>query len=146
MSSTSTQYTKGLIKILNGSISLLGDNLKFLILKEGYVPNFDQDEFVSNIDASYRITSTSSLGGKIFNIDTEPEPPGSHQVYFTCNPLSFSGAQGIIIKSIVLYKDTGSVETSPLISYFNGQSVSYEMGNGLVGINVGSLGLLRWVR
>ena len=141
---SSSQYTKGLRNLLNGNISLLEDDLKFLLVDgDLYSPNLDTHEFVSDIPELARFGSSSSLTGKIISIDTETTIP---QIYFSCAQSGATITPGKTVESIVLYKDTGSPTTSQLIAYFNGETILIISDENEIKINVGLLGLLRWTR
>jgi len=143
---SSSQYTKGLKKIVEGNISLLNDDLRFMVIDgEQYTPHVDNHEFLSNIPLGARVASSSFLTGKTFGVDTDTldDIP---EIFFTCSNASISGSAGISVEAVVLYKDTGDPSTSPLISYFNGQNISILLDGGTVDINIGISGLMRWKR
>jgi hypothetical protein len=97
-------YTLGIEAFLEGSIAALTDTLKCSLVTTGYTPNLATDQFY-NIIAGGNITaagvalaSKSGAGGTL----------SAANVTFT----SVSGAQSAYL---VLYKDTGTSSTSPLI-------------------------------
>lgn len=142
---SSSLYTKGLLKVLSGDISLLSDDLKFMLIDgDLYTPQLDIDEYLSDIPALARIEPSDTIAGKTMGIDTESIP--YPQVYFTCSTTNVTGPVGATIESIALYKNGASPETSPLIAFFNGETISVTLDGSTSGINVGLLGLLRWSR
>lgn len=141
----SSQYTKGLQKILNGNVSLLNDNMKFMLVDgDLYLPNLDTHEFISDIPELARFGSSGLITGKVISVDTETTP--TPQVYFSCDQSGAIIVPGKVIECVVLYKDTGSASTSPLIAYFNGETILVTSDGSEIKINIGLLGLLRWSR
>ena len=142
---SSSLYTKGLLKVLSGDISLLSDDLKFMLIDgDLYTQQLDVDEYLSDIPLLARIESSDIIAGKSMDIDTESIP--YPQVYFTCSITNVTGPIGATVEKIALYKNGASPETSPLIALFNGETISIILDGGVAGINVGLLGLLRWTR
>ena len=142
---SSSQYTKGLFKVLSGEISLQNDDLRFVLVNsDQYTPSLDIHEYLSDIPPAARIAISNLVTGKTIDIDTESLP--NPQVYFTCSITNVTGPVGSVVEAIALYKDTGDASTSSLIAFFNGETISVVLDGGVAGINVGLLGLLRWSR
>jgi hypothetical protein len=142
---SSSQYTKGLFKILTGEISLQNDDLRFVLVNsDEYIPQLDNHEYLSDIPLSSRIAISNLVTGKLISIDSESLP--NPQIYFTSGVTNVTGPAGVVVEALALYKDTGDPSTSPLIAFFNGETISVILDGGVAGINVGLLGLLRWSR
>ena len=141
----SSQYTKGLQKIINGNVSLLSDDLKLVLVDvdTGYTVNLDTHEFLSDVSASWRISTSTNLATKTVTIDTAPSPD---QVMFDCADGSFTSVSGVSTEAVVLFKDTGVEGTSPLIAYFDGASVALTPNGNDVNYVISTSGLLRWAR
>jgi len=142
---SSSLYTKGLLKVLSGDISLLDDNLRFMLIDgDVYTPQLDSDEYLSDIPVLARVESSSLITGRVMGIDAESSP--YPQVYFTCAPASVTGPAGATVEALALYKEGLTPETSPIVGFFNGETVSVTLDGGTSGINIGLQGLLRWSR
>lgn len=140
----SSQYTLGLQKIVNGSIDLLNDNLKLIMVDTAaYAVNLDTDEFLSAIPIGDRIATSGNLAGKTITIDTSTNPD---QVMFDANDGTFTAVTGDPTEAVVLIKDTGDAATSPLIAYYDGASVALTPNGNDVDFVISASGLMRWAR
>jgi hypothetical protein len=109
-------YNNGLLKLLNGDINYISDDISLLVVDNTYT--FDRtDEFVSDItgEVSGSGYSRLSLAGKTLSLNAS-----TNTVVFDCDDLTmnvvstsnaFSGA--------VIYGNTGVDSTSPLIGFFD---------------------------
>jgi hypothetical protein len=101
-------YGKGKEKLLSGSIDLTTATIKAAILSSAYTPNLSTDEFWSTILANL-LNSQQTLGTKTVTLGV-----------FDAADITFTAVtSGSTAKAIVLYKDTGSNATSPLIAYID---------------------------
>ena len=140
----SSQYTKGLQKIINGNVDLLTDDLKLVLVDTAsYTAGLDTDEFLSDIPSGMRVSTSPNLSSKTVTVDTSPSP---HQVMFDCANGTFTAVSGSSSEAVVLYKDTGSASTSPLIAYYDGASVQLTPNGNDVNFTISVSGLLRWQR
>lgn len=107
-------YAKGKEALL-GSVDLTADNLKIVLVDTGlYTPNLSTDQFLSDITALARIVTSGNLAGKTVTAGV-----------FDATDVDFGNVDNNpTIEAGVLYKDTGSAATSPLLYYF-------DTGNGL---------------
>ncbi len=101
-------YTKAKEKFLSGSIDLTSDTIKAaLIDAQDYTVNTDTHEFLSSVATAAIVDS-----GTIANITvTNGEFDGDNVV--------MSNVTGDQCEAVVIYKDTGSSATSPLICYID---------------------------
>lgn len=101
-------YAKGKEKILSGSINLPSDTIKAALLSSAYTANLSTDEFWSGISANVLNTpqtlASKSVTGGVFD---------AADVTFT------AVTSGSTVKAVVLYKDTGTASTSPLLAYID---------------------------
>lgn len=98
-------YDLGREKFLKGSISWNSDNIKVAAVKAGYTRNLATDEFLSIITGSDIIATSPNLGTKT----TAAGVAGAANATIAAVPA------GANITQLVIYKDTGSAATSPLI-------------------------------
>ncbi len=101
-------YAKGKEKILSGAINLPSDTIKASLLSSSYTANLSTDEFWSTISANLLNTSqtlaSKSVTGGVFD---------AADVTFT------AVTSGSTVKAVVLWKDTGTPSTSPLLVYID---------------------------
>lgn len=93
----------------NGGIAILTDNIKAVLVDQGlYTVNLATDEFLSDIAAGARISTSGNLASKT-----------STAGVFDAADVTFTAVTGASIEHIVLYKDTGVAATSSLIAYID---------------------------
>jgi hypothetical protein len=106
-----TLYDKGRQRFLEAQLNWMSDAIKCLLVDTGaYTPNFTTHEFLSDISASARVgtstgvtlTSKTTTGGAADAAD-----------------ITFSSVTGASIEALVLFMDTGTEGTSPLIAYID---------------------------
>jgi len=106
---SNTLYDKGRQRFLEAQINWLTDTVKCLLVDTAnYTPNFTTHEFFADVGVSARVTTPVTLVGKA----TDGGAADASDVTFT----SVSGPS---IEAIVIYKDTGTEATSPLIAYID---------------------------
>ena len=120
-------YDKGRQKFLEGSVAWLTDNIKCCLVNgTDYVVNLGSHEFLSDVPGiaivatSGNFASKTSVGGVADAAD-----------------VNFTAVSGSDIDAVVIYKDTGSGATSPLIAYL-------DTGLGFPFTPIGSDILLGW--
>ena len=106
-----TTYPKGAQKILSGAINFASDTIKACLVSSSYTFS-TAHEFVADlgtrIGTDQTLTGKSVTGGVIdaTDLDFGSLPPGD------------------TVKAVVIYKDTGSTSTSPVLAYLeSGPSV-----------------------
>jgi hypothetical protein len=102
-------YAKAKEAILNADIDLLVDNIKVVLVDTGvYTPNLATDDFLSDISAPARIATSGNLASK-----------STTDGVFDAADITLTSITGNSVEAIVIYKDTGSAATSPLIAYID---------------------------
>ena len=102
-------YDKGRQRVLEGQFNWLTDTIKVLMVDTGaYTVNLGTHEFLSDIASSARITTPVTLTGKA----TAGGAADAADV-------TFSAVSGPSIEALIIYKDTGTEATSPLIAYID---------------------------
>lgn len=123
-------YRKGAQKILNGDIDFDTDTIKVALVKNTYAENLTTDEFYTAISSHVLDTDITLTGVTITN------------GVFDANDVTWeSVAAGDTTEGVVIYKDTGSAATSPLLAYIdtitgfplttNGGNVTVQWDNGV---------------
>lgn len=104
-----TLYDLGRKRFLEANINWLTDTVKVVLVDTGsYTPNFTAHEYFADVSVGARVTPSVTLVGK----DTAGGAADASDVTFT----SVSGPS---IEAIIIYKDTGTEATSPLIAYID---------------------------
>ena len=105
-------YSLGRQKVVAGTVLLLSDNLKVVLVDAAYSPDTSEtgDEFLADIPSGARIVTSGNLASKT------ALPNGFLDF---ADPVFTGAAAGKTILGGVLYKDTGSAATSPLLSRFD---------------------------
>jgi hypothetical protein len=104
-----TLYDKGRQRFLEGQFNMLSDTIKCILVDTGtYTPNFTAHEFLSDVSVSARVTTPVTM--------TSKATAGGAYDSADCTFVSVSGAS---IEAIIIYKDTGTDATSPLIAYID---------------------------
>ncbi len=116
------------------------DTLKVMLVTSSYTPNADTHDFVD--DVTNEVVGTgytaggATLGSKTVTLDT-----ANDRVDFDAADTAWTVAT-ITARAAVLYKDTGTASTSPLIAYYDFGSDKVSTG-GTFQITWNSSGLLR---
>ena len=102
-------YDKGREKFLTGAISWTGDNIKAVIVDlADYTVNLATHEFLSDVPSGGRVATSPNLGGKTA---TNGVADATDAV--------FTAVTGDQAEAVIIYKDTGTAATSPLIAYID---------------------------
>jgi hypothetical protein len=102
-------YGKGRQKFLEGSIAVLSDTIKCVLVDTTlYTVSINVHEFLSDITSGARVATTSGLSSKDSTLGV-----------FNAGTVTFTAVSGAQCSAIVIYKDTGSAATSPLIVYID---------------------------
>lgn len=106
-----TLYDKGRQRFLEAQLNWLTDNYKVLLVDTGaYTPNFSTHEFLSDIPTSARVGTTSGVA-----LTSKTTTGGAADAA----DITFSSVTGASIEALVIYKDTGTEGTSPLVAYID---------------------------
>lgn len=101
-------YDLGRQAFLEGTIAYLTDNIKAVLVSSGYTPSTTTHQFLSDIPGGSRVATSGNLASKTSTAGVA----NAAAVTFT----AVTGAQCLYL---VLYKDTGTAATSPLIAIFD---------------------------
>jgi hypothetical protein len=110
-------YNSFKAKIMDGSIDLDTDTIKVMLVSSSY--NFDQDNHVFKSDITGEISGTGyTAGGKELANKSVTQDNENNKSKFDADNLNWSGAT-FTTRGAVIYKDTGTPTTSPLVAYFD---------------------------
>lgn len=101
-------YIKGKEKFLRGEISWITDDIKAAFVTAAYTPDLSFHEFLSTINVSQVVAISDSLTGKT-----------ATGAWAGCANIVWEAFTGATCKAFVLFKDTGTASTSPLIAYID---------------------------
>ena len=101
--------------IMNGTIDLDSDTIRVALVTDGYAPDQDAHEFFDDVDnevvgAGYTADGVEITGKTVTQDDTDNEG------VFDGDDVEWA-ASTITARAGVIYKDTGTDATSPLIRY-----------------------------
>lgn len=106
-----TLYDKGRQRFLEASLNWLTDTIKCILVDTGaYTANFTTHEFLSDVPTSARIGTTSGIA-----LTSKTTTGGAADAA----DITFSAVTGASIEALVIFKDTGTEGTSPLIAYID---------------------------
>jgi len=123
-------YPKGAEKILSGAIDLTTDTIKAVLVKDSYTYS-SAHEFLSDL-STHPVGTAMTLGS--------PTVTGG---YFDASDLTFTAVPSATVESLVLYKDTGSGATSPLLAYFDSSPLPIASNGGDLGVTWNASGIFR---
>lgn len=125
-------YDKARQRFLEGSIAWLTDTIKVQLISltnnSGttlHTPNSGTHQFLSDVASAARISTPQTLGSKT---STNGNALGGSLVFPAVVPV------GETIEAYIVYKDTGSDATSPLIAFVD--TVATNVDTGLPGLPV----------
>lgn len=108
-------YLKGVQKLLQGQIDLDGGNIKCMLVTDSYVPNTDNNEFVSDVSA-YEVSDINYARQTLVN-PTVTIDAVNNKVIFDANDVVFSFAGSVSFRYVIVYQDNaGNDAASPLIA------------------------------
>lgn len=106
-------YGKIGLSLFAGGINWTGGTIKGLLTADGYTPNQDAHRFLSDV--------SDELSGSGYARVTVPNRALTYDsttksTYLDCDPFSFAALTGSY-RYMVIFQDTGSAGTSPLIGW-----------------------------
>lgn len=100
-------YDKGRQKIVDGTVSLLADDIKVVAVDTGAYTFSASHEFLSSISAPARIATSPNLASKVVL---------SGGIFDAADSV-FTAVSGASIEALAVIQDTGSPATSPLLAW-----------------------------
>jgi len=106
---TNSLYDFGREEFLNGNINWSSDDIRVILIDTGiYSVDLNNHKYLNDIDANSRVKVSSSLTSK-----------SSNNGVADADDVIFSAFLGVTIEALVIYKHTGTENTSPLIAYID---------------------------
>ena len=102
-------FDKARQRFLEGQFNWNTDTIKAVLIDTGtYTVNLSAHEFLSDVGSGSRIATSGAFTGKTTTGGAAD-----------ANDITFTSVTGASIEAIVLYKDTGTDSTSPLIAFID---------------------------
>lgn len=102
-------YDLGREAFLNGSVSWTDDDIKVVLVDTNdYTVNLTTHQYLSDIAVGARVATSSNLSSKTATLGVADAAD-----------VTFSDVTGDQSEAIVIYKDTGTASTSPLLAYID---------------------------
>lgn len=102
-------YDKGREAFLSGTISWSSDNIKTVLVDAAdYTVNLSTHQFLSDVASGGRVATSGNLASKTVTAGVADAAD-----------VTFTAVTGDQSEALVIYKDTGSAATSPLIAYID---------------------------
>lgn len=102
-------YDKGREAFLNADIDWAADNIKVVLVDTGaYTVNLSTHDFLDDVAGGARIATSGNLSGKTSTAGVAD-----------ADDVTFTAVTGVQSEALVIYKDTGTASTSPLIAYID---------------------------
>lgn len=121
MSATNTLYDKARQRFLEGNINWNTDTIKAMLVTNAYTLNASVHEYFNDVTSGAIVSgATVTLTGK----STTGGAADAADVTFT------AVAAGTVVDAIILWKDTGTPSTSPLLAYLGNATGLPITGNG----------------
>ncbi len=115
---TTVFYLHGMEALLSGEIDLVDDTIKAALVDSNYSPDQDNEQYFDEI--SDEISGTGyTAGGQALRGKTLLKDSTLKRVDFNATHLTWVTATISAAHGVVLYKDTGTAATSPLLCYLD---------------------------
>ena len=102
-------YDKARERFLTGQFNWSTDSIKSVLVDTGaYTVSLTSHEFLSDISSSARVSTSGAFTGKTTTGGAAD-----------ANDITFSSVSGPSIEAIVIYADTGTEATSPLLAFID---------------------------
>ena len=102
-------FDKGRERFLEGQITWTTDDIKVMLVDTGsYTPNFSTHEYKSDVTGGAIIAISGNLSGKTATGGAAD-----------ANDVTFSAVSGASSEALIIFKDTGTSSTSPLLAYID---------------------------
>lgn len=104
--------------ILSDGIDFENDTIKVALCTSSYTPDIDADEYYDDIDNEVASGSGYTTGGETLANVTVTQDDANDQAVLDADDVTWTSST-ITARYAVIYKDTGTASTSPLIGYID---------------------------
>lgn len=106
--------------LLDKSIDFNNDTFKMVLCSDAYTPNKDTHEYYDDLSNELSTAGGYTAGGKALSGKATSVDDTDDEGVFDCDDVTWTAdGTGFTARYAVLYKDTGSAATSPLIAYWD---------------------------
>jgi len=104
--------------IMDGTIDLDSDTIKVALVTSSYTPDQDAHDYFDDVQ-SYEVSGDGyTAGGQALSNKSVTQDNTNDRGVFDADDVTWSNST-ITARGAVLYKDTGTASSSPLICYFD---------------------------
>jgi hypothetical protein len=118
MASTNTPYNKARLTFMDGSALNVTDTIKGMLVSSAYTPNYDTHQYKSDVTNELSTANGYTAGGATLGSKTwslvGTGAAGKYVLQSSAIQWTASGGS-ITARYLILYKDTGTASTSPLL-------------------------------
>lgn len=104
-------------KLLNGEIDLAAATIKVMLVTSGYTPDADSHDFKDDVTNEVSGTGYTAGGATLAGKSVTQDNTDDEGV-FDADDIVWASSS-ITARGAVIYKDTGTASTSPIIAYVN---------------------------
>ena len=105
-------------ELLNGNIDLVNDTIKVMLLTNAYTPDVDAHTYISDVSANEVSGSGYTAGGATLANKSVTQDNTNDRGVFDADDVSWPNST-ITARYAVLYKDTGTPSTSPILAIYD---------------------------
>lgn len=110
-------YNSAKLRILQRTFDFANDDFKVALVTSAYAPDKDAHQYFANI--TNEVTGTNyAAGGKVLENIALSQDNANDRAILDADNLAWSVAS-FTARAAVIYKDTGSAATSPLLAYID---------------------------
>jgi hypothetical protein len=104
-------------KLMEGVFNLSSDTIKCALVTSSYTPDMDTHDFFNDVTNEITGTGYTAGGATLASKTVTYDSTDNEGVFDAANPTWASST--LTARGAVIYKDTGSAATSPLIRYID---------------------------
>lgn len=113
---THVAFLHGIEAINKGEIDLVDDTIKVMLLDNTLAPDQDAHDYIDDLNANEISGTGYSAGGDTLTTKAVTTTGASNLITFDADDAEWTGATLSGIRYAIIYKDTGTPATSPVIS------------------------------
>lgn len=111
-------YNGARYDILRGAVNLNTDTLKAMLVTSAYTPNIDTHRFRSDVTGEVASGLGYTTGGVTLTNKAFTQDNTNDRANFDADDPSWATAS-FTARGLIIYKDTGTTTTSPLLFYYD---------------------------
>lgn len=111
-------YNFGKGELLKGNIDLENDTIKVALVTSTYTPNVDTHDDFADVTNEVSATGYTAGGAALTNASVTVDDTND-RAEFDANDTVWTITGSLTAAAAIVYKDTGSAASSPLLAYFD---------------------------